>query len=70
MRCGSSICQECATQWEGINYCASCLGEIRHPSAGNSSARGWIALSLTGLLLFAALLWLRVWMGVLVAALR
>jgi hypothetical protein len=29
MSCGRVLCRECATEWDGINHCADCLGERR-----------------------------------------
>ncbi len=29
MSCQKVLCQECATEWEGINYCIACLASKR-----------------------------------------
>lgn len=29
MSCRLGFCAECATEWEGINYCHSCLAQVR-----------------------------------------
>lgn len=35
MSCKLSFCAECATEWEGINYCHTCLAQVR----GRTGAR-------------------------------
>ena len=64
MSCRRSVCQECATTWDGINYCATCLGQRRRSALTRSS--WWRAVPVV--LAAAALLWvltrLMVWSGV------
>jgi hypothetical protein len=38
MSCHKGVCQECATTWDGINYCTRCLAERRKAEAPR---RGW-----------------------------
>lgn len=37
MSCKLAFCAECATEWEGINYCHTCLAEIRGRTASHRS---------------------------------
>lgn len=37
MRCKRSWCTECATQFDGINYCVSCLALVRGTDAKSSN---------------------------------
>jgi hypothetical protein len=68
VECRQVICQECSTQFEGINRCARCLAARREAAARTVERREWtvgnVLLSLVGtggvfLLLrgLAALLW-------------
>lgn len=70
MSCRKTLCQECATEWDGINYCAACLGRRRSAAGTPSAAAGWVlvtaaaaALFLAGppLLVWSATLLLRGW---------
>ena len=36
MTCQAIVCQECATRFDGINYCADCLAKTRGRSARRS----------------------------------
>jgi hypothetical protein len=42
MSCHRAVCQECATTWDGINYCAACL-ESRRQAAGPRAS--WLGLA-------------------------
>ena len=68
MSCGRTLCRECATEWDGINHCAACLGERRR-QAGRSARPIVALLLLAGVI--AGLLFLHtrllVWVGVLAA---
>ena len=44
MSCAKMLCQECATQWDGIWYCAACLGAKRGGKAARSGAGAWLAV--------------------------
>ena len=55
MDCAKLICQECATTWEGINYCAPCLAHTRGEQRATSSVGAWLAVAgVTALLLWVA----------------
>jgi hypothetical protein len=70
MECRKIVCAECATDWDGVNYCASCLSRRRAaPRTGGHLVR-LVMLSAACALLLAALPSLMVWVGVLVAGLR
>ena len=63
MRCRRSICQECATQWDGINYCVVCLEQVRRGATEESSLVQWALLGTAiGVLFYAASL-VMVWFG-------
>ncbi len=69
MSCRRAVCQECATTWDGIHYCAACLAELRRARGGRGD---WIAL-LVVLAAAGVLFWtlarVMVWTGVLVVGL-
>jgi hypothetical protein len=60
MRCRTVVCQECASSYEGIFYCAACM---RAPF-------GWIFTVLATLVLLALHARAAVWAGALVAGWR
>jgi hypothetical protein len=70
MQCTKSLCQECATQWDGIWYCASCLAVRRAGPATRSRAGGWIAVIAASIVILFFSTRLMVWAGVLLAGLR
>ena len=70
MQCSKSLCQECATQWDGIWYCAVCLMVRRSGAAKRSRAGGWIALIVASLTILFFSTRVMVWTGVLLAGLR
>ena len=70
MACRKVVCRECATEWEGINYCASCLARRRGALRGGHRFPGLLALTAVSALLLVAVARLMVWAGVLVAGLR
>lgn len=54
MTCAKTLCQECATQWDGIWHCAGCLGAQRRAKVERSPVLSWLAvLGLSAILLFA-----------------
>lgn len=69
MACHKRICQECATQWDGINYCTSCLEQRRGAPRERSAVGSWLLVSGMAVLLFVAAYKLRVITGVALAAL-
>ena len=58
------MCQECATEWDGINYCVACLSERRKAVRTSRSFFGWAAVLLASALLFVAGARLMVWAAV------
>ena len=48
MSCRKMVCQECATEWDGINYCVACLKLQRSDSRRRGSAFTWAILLLGG----------------------
>ena len=70
MDCRKVVCGECATQWDGVNYCASCLARRRARPRAGRRAPGVIALAVASALLLVAAARLSVWAGVFAASLR
>lgn len=69
MACAKALCQECATQWDGIWHCAACLAGKRGAKVERSPALSWLAVViLTATLLFTGAQ-LMVWMAAVVAGL-
>lgn len=69
MTCAKTLCQECATQWDGIWHCAACLAAKRGAKVERSSVLSWLAVvTATALLLFLGAR-LMVWTGALLAGL-
>jgi hypothetical protein len=56
MSCHKGVCQECATTWDGINYCTSCLAEKRRSAGSRASWASAIpvALAVAGLFWWVA----------------
>lgn len=52
MSCRKTLCQECATEWDGIFHCAVCLGARRTSSATRGAGVGYVLVSLACLILF------------------
>ena len=61
MSCHKGVCQECATTWDGINYCTSCLAERRRSSGPRSSWISVVPVVLAAAGLFWAVARLTVW---------
>jgi hypothetical protein len=70
MQCAKTLCQECATQWDGIWYCATCLSTRRSAPAAKSRVGGWIAVIAASLVILFFSTRFMVWTGVLLAGLR
>lgn len=70
MSCAKMLCQECASQWDGIWHCAACLAAKRAAIGHESHAGGWIAVTTLSLLLLAICAKVMVWSGALLAGLR
>jgi hypothetical protein len=68
MTCRKALCQECASTWEGIYYCAACLTHQRRERSSGVAWGGWLAVACS----VAGLAWLHarllVWVGVLLAS--
>lgn len=48
MACNVAVCQECATRFDGINYCVTCLAKTRsvQKSKNDWQVRAGLALAL------------------------
>ena len=66
MSCHRAVCQECATTWEGINYCAPCLARRRQATKTSTPWAGWMLVLGATAGLFWVVTRLMVWAGVLV----
>lgn len=69
MSCTKTLCQECATQWDGIWHCAACLAAKRGPKERRSPVLAWIGVILVSLILLYAGARLMVWTGAAAASL-
>ncbi len=63
MKCRKTVCQECATQWDGINYCVSCLKERSEKKSTGDGRGAWVWMSLAVAALFIVVCYLYVWAG-------
>jgi hypothetical protein len=61
MTCRKTVCQECATEWDGVYYCSPCLGKQRKESGARSPVWGGILVMLAAAALFAVGPKLLVW---------
>ena len=69
MACTKTLCQECATQWDGIWHCAACLGEKRRANVDRSPLIGWIAVVALSLIFLYAGARVMVWTSAAIAGL-
>jgi hypothetical protein len=69
MACRKSVCGECATEWDGINYCVACLAAQRKAGRAGPSRLGWLSVVPAAALLFVLAAWLMAWLGVFAASL-
>ena len=69
MACTRTLCQECATQWDGIWHCAACLAAKRGARVERSPVLAWIAVVMTSLFLLYAGARVMVWTGAALASL-
>ena len=53
MTCKKTVCQECATDFDGIFYCSPCLAGRRKSSGQGAPVAGWIFVSLAAAALFS-----------------
>jgi B-box zinc finger len=65
MSCRKVVCQECATEWDGINYCVVCLAARRGAARAPSSTVGLLLAVGVSVALFFVAARLMVWVGVL-----
>lgn len=70
MSCAKTLCQECATQWDGIWHCAACLAAKRGVEKRESHVAAWIGVSGFSILLLYLSAKVMVWSGALLAGLR
>jgi hypothetical protein len=63
------LCQECATQWDGIWYCAACLASKRGAVVQGSQFFGWVGVVTLSLMMLFAGARVMVWMAALIAGL-
>ena len=67
MSCAKTLCQECATQWDGIYHCAPCLAAQRSARVERPRLAGWITLLLSSAILLYVSVRVMVWAGALIA---
>jgi hypothetical protein len=68
--CGTVLCQECSTAYDGIFHCAQCLAARSRAGRGRAAPLRWVAMVLATGLLFLLHVRLAVWSGALLAGLR
>lgn len=69
MTCAKTLCQECATQWDGIWHCAACLGVKRGAKVERSPLLSWIGVVLVSAALLFTGARLMVWTAAVIAGL-
>ena len=69
MACSKTLCQECATQWDGIWHCAACLATKRGAARQRSPLFSWISVITLSLFLLFAGARVMVWTAALLAGL-
>ena len=69
MSCSKMLCQECATQWDGIWHCAECLAHKREARRGRAPVFSWISVVAASLLLLYLGARVMVWTGAVIAGL-
>jgi hypothetical protein len=69
MTCTKMLCQECATQWDGIWHCATCLAAKRGSAVQRSPLFAWIAVVMLSLTMLFAGARVMVWTAALVTGL-
>ena len=67
MKCRKTVCSECATLWDGLNYCVNCLKTTREATREKSSFVAWTVMVLAIAVLFFAGSFAMVWAGSLMA---
>jgi hypothetical protein len=70
MSCRKVVCQECATTWDGVNLCRSCLASRGATAASRRQIRAWVSFAV----FCAAALWVAAhglaWSAAMLARLR
>jgi hypothetical protein len=69
MSCRKALCQECTTQWEGINYCRACVTALATVPVKRARPFGGIIMVLLSAAMIFALVRAAVAMGVFLAGL-
>jgi hypothetical protein len=69
MSCAKMLCQECATQWDGIWHCAACLALKRGAKRRRSPVFSWISVVAASLLLLYLGARVMVWTAAVIAGL-
>jgi hypothetical protein len=67
MTCRKPLCQECATQWDGIYHCAQCLAVQRGAVRRGSRVTGWLRVGAAALFLLYFGAKVLLWAGALIA---
>jgi len=53
MSCRKVVCQECATTWDGVNYCRPCLAKRGALAAPRARIGAWVGWAVMCAILFA-----------------
>jgi len=69
MACATMLCQECATQWDGIWHCAACLAAKRGSRRERSRVLSWISVIGASILVLYLGARVMVWTGAVIAGL-
>ena len=67
IQCGKQLCQECTTQWEGINYCRACLATVAAAPARKTRSMSLIIMIVFSVIVALALVRVAVGVGVYLA---
>jgi hypothetical protein len=67
MACAKMLCQDCATQWDGIWHCASCLASKRGAVVQRPRFFSWIGVVTLSLFLLFAGARVMVWTAAIIA---
>ena len=67
MTCRKPLCQECATQWDGIYHCPQCLALQRGAVRRGGRVSGWLSAAAMSLILFYLTARVMVWVGAFMA---
>lgn len=69
MSCGKLVCGECATEWDGVNYCVTCLKARRGGDARRTSPLVSLGLAVACVAFFVASTEVMLWLAALLAQL-